>query len=101
MEEDLKRSGLKMEDYLTHIKKTQDDMKAEWTPAAEKRAKLQLILNAIAKKENIKADEKLTEERVNELLSHYKDANADRGRTYVETILVNEVVLNMLEGESK
>lgn len=101
MEEDLKRSGLKMEDYLAHIKKTQDDMKAEWTPAAEKRAKLQLILNEIAKKENIKADEKLTEERVNELLAHYKDANADRVRTYVETILVNEIVLNKLEGENK
>ena len=28
-----------MEDYLTHIKKTKDDLAAEWKPAAEMRAK--------------------------------------------------------------
>ncbi len=101
MEDDLSRSNLRMEDYLKHIKKTREDIKTEWTPAAEKRAKLQLILNEIAKKENIVADEKLVEERVKELVSMYKDANADRVRTYVSTLLTNEAVLTRLEGEGK
>src|SRR3989344_3397383 len=47
MEDDLTRANLKMDDYLSHVKKTRDDMRAEWMPMAEKRAKLQLILEAI------------------------------------------------------
>ncbi|MEZ4103952.1 MAG: trigger factor [Candidatus Paceibacterota bacterium] len=98
MEEDLKRSNLKMDDYLTHIKKTKEELQKEWTPAAEKRAKLQLILNEIAKKEDIKPNQDLVEGQVKELLEMYKDADVNRVRTYVSTILINEAVLKMLEG---
>ncbi|USN87380.1 MAG: trigger factor [Candidatus Nomurabacteria bacterium] len=98
MEEDLKRSNLKMEDYLNHIKKTKEEIQKEWTPAAEKRAKLQLILNEIAKKEKIIPDAELVEKQVKELLEMYKDADEMRVRTYVGTILTNEAVLAMLEG---
>jgi len=101
MEEDLKRSNLKMEDYLKHIKKTEDEIKKEWTPAAEKRAKLQLILNEIAKKESVKADAELVEKQVAELKEQYKDADEMRVRTYVESILTNEAVLKMLEDKKK
>jgi len=97
MEEDLKRSNLKMPDYLEHIKKTQDDLRKEWSPAAEKRAKLQLILNEIAKKEKIVADEKLVSDQVKELLNQYKDADETRVRTYVSSILQNEAVMKNLE----
>lgn len=97
MEEDLGRSKLKMEDYLSHIKKTKDDLKKEWTPSAEKRAKLQLILNEIAKKEDIKADETAVENQTQELLNHYKDADAMRVRVYVMSVLTNEAVMKMLE----
>ena len=97
MEEDLGRSKLQMEDYLSHIKKTKDDLKKEWTPSAEKRAKLQLILNEIAKKEDIKADETAVENQTQELLNHYKDADAMRVRVYVMSVLTNEAVMKMLE----
>ena len=97
MEEDLKRSNLKMTEYLSHIKKTKEELSKEWSPAAEKRAKLQLILNEIAKKEKIVADEKLVNEQVAELLNHYKDADEVRVRTYVSSILQNEAVMKNLE----
>lgn len=97
MEEDLGRSNLKLEDYLNHIKKTRDDLKSEWEPAASKRAKLQLVLNEIAKKETIKADEKATADQVAELLTMYKDADEMRVRTYVSSVLQNEAVMKMLE----
>ncbi|MCA9366386.1 hypothetical protein KC722_02290, partial [Candidatus Kaiserbacteria bacterium] len=32
MEEDLKRANLKMDDYLSHIKKTKENLIKEWTP---------------------------------------------------------------------
>jgi trigger factor len=97
MEEDLQRANLKMDDYLKHIKKTKDDLKTEWAPSAEKRAKLQLIINEISKVEKITADEKLVNDQVAELLNHYKDADEMRVRTYVSSILTNEATMKMLE----
>ncbi len=97
MEEDLGRSNLKIDDYLTHIKKTKDDLKKEWAPAAEKRAKLQLILNEIAKTEKIIPDQEKLEKQVKELLQHYKDADPMRVYTYVASVLTNDAVMKMLE----
>jgi len=97
MNEDLERANLKMEDYLKHINKTQDDMKKEWTPAAEKRARLQLILNEIAKREEVKPDEAQLNEQVNQLLEQYKDADQHRVTVYVASVMTNEAVMKMLE----
>ena len=97
MEEDLKRSNMKIEEYLGHIKKTMEELKTDWTPAAEKRAKLQLVLNEIAKTEKITPDAERVETQVKELLAHYKDADSHRVHTYVSTVLTNEAVMKMLE----
>jgi trigger factor len=97
MEDDLKRAQLSLEDYLTHAKKTKDDLKKEWTPSAEKRAKLQLVLNAIAKQEEVRPDSAMVNHEVAHLLEHYKDADEKRVRTYVESVLTNEAVMKMLE----
>jgi trigger factor len=97
MEEDLTRANLTMEDYLGHIKKTREDLRQEWAPAAEKRARLQLVLNEIAKKEAIKPDQAEFEREVAHLLEHYKDADTNRVRVYVASILTNEAVMKMLE----
>jgi len=97
MEEDLERANLKMDDYLTHIKKTKADLTAEWTPAAEKRAKLQLVLNEIAKAEDIKPDETQLKEQVDQLMAQYKDADRNRVSIYVASVMTNEAVMKMLE----
>lgn len=99
MEEDIKRADLKMDDYLAHIKKTRDDLKAEWTPAAEKRAKLQLVLNEIAKKEEIVPDAEKVNEQTKELLERFKDADEHRVRLYVASVLLNEEVMKGLESK--
>jgi FKBP-type peptidyl-prolyl cis-trans isomerase (trigger factor) len=100
MEEDLTRADLKMDDYLAHIKKSKDDVKKEWTPAAEKRAKLQLILNEIAKKETISPDVNELNEQVKGLMERYKDADERRVRLYVASVLTNEAVMKHLESMS-
>ena len=97
MNEDLTRANLKMDDYLGHIKKTKDELKSEWTPAAEKRAKLQLVLNEIAKKENVTPDKAQLDTQVDQLLSQYKDADETRVRVYVASVMINEAVMRMLE----
>jgi FKBP-type peptidyl-prolyl cis-trans isomerase (trigger factor) len=56
MESDITQMGLKFEDYLKHLNKTVDDLKKDFRTDAEKKAKLALVLNEIAKAEKIVAD---------------------------------------------
>ncbi len=97
MEEDIKRAGLSVDDYLNHMKKTRDDLKKEWTPTAEKRARLQLVLNEIAKKESILPEKEAIDNEVKHLLEHYKNADETRVRIYVASVLQNEAVMKFLE----
>ncbi len=97
MQEDLDRSELKMDDYLTHIKKTKAELVAEWTPAAVTRAKLQLVLNEIAKKEELIPDAEKVNAQSKELMERFKDADEHRVRLYVASVLLNEEVMKKLE----
>jgi trigger factor len=99
MNEDLTRANLKLDDYLTHIKKTKEDLIKEWRPAAEKRARLQLILNEIAAKENITPNEAELNEQVKQLMEQHQDADEARVRIYVASVMTNEAVMQMLENQ--
>jgi trigger factor len=100
-EADIERMGVKMEDYLKHAKKTQEEIRAEWKPHAEKKAKLQLILNEIAKKEDIKPSLEEVELEVKHIMEHYSDADRERATTYATTVLTNEKVFQWLEKVEK
>lgn len=95
--DDVAKSGSTFEEYLTHVKKTEEDMLKAWQTDAEKRAKSQLILNNIAIKEKITAPKDELEKQVKALLEHYKDADPDRVKIHVETVLTNEKVFEFLE----
>ncbi len=97
MQEDLDRANLKMDDYLTHIKKTKEEMAKEWEPAAVKRAKLQLVLNEIAKTEKLTPDMSQVEDQTKVLMERFKDADQHRVRIYVASVLLNEEVMKKLE----
>jgi FKBP-type peptidyl-prolyl cis-trans isomerase (trigger factor) len=96
-EDDIAKSGLSIEQYLTHIKKSIDDIKSEWKETATKRAKSQVILNEIAKEEGIAAKEEDIKKEMEHILSHHKDADRFRVRMYVDTFLTNELVFQFLE----
>jgi FKBP-type peptidyl-prolyl cis-trans isomerase (trigger factor) len=98
-EDDIARAGLKIDDYLKHIKKTKEDLAKEWTPDAEKRSKVQLIITKIALDEKIEADPELVKREVDNLLKTYKDATPDRTKAYVEMMLTNEKVFEWLESQ--
>jgi FKBP-type peptidyl-prolyl cis-trans isomerase (trigger factor) len=95
-EDDIERMGVKLEEYLKYAKKTIEDLKIEWRPHAEKKAKLQLILNAIASIEKISASPQEIEDEVSHILEHYKDADKERAAVYAETVLTNEKVFRFL-----
>jgi len=94
---DVEKMGAKMEDYLKHAKKTMGDVHKEWRPYAEKKVKLQLILNSIAQTENLKPDQKEIDEEVSHIMNHYKNADRESATVYAETVLMNEKVFKFLE----
>jgi len=95
--QDIERMNVKLEDYLSHSKKTIEDLRSEWRPHAEKKAKLQLILNAIAEQEKLKPTKKEVETEVDHIVEHYKEADRERAAVYAETVLSNEKVFQFLE----
>lgn len=95
--DDITRMGVTLADYLKHANKTIDDIKKEWRPHAEKKAKLQLVLNKIVDLENIRVDKKAIEDEVKHILAHYKGANQDQAYAYAETVLTNDMVYKFLE----
>jgi len=49
----VKEQGLPWEQFLLQARKTEDEIRAEWRPAAERRAKSLLVLDDLAKREGI------------------------------------------------
>lgn len=97
LEADITNMGLKFEDYLTQIGKTEAELRDEWRADALKRAKLQVVIHAISEKENLKPTEADIEAEVTKILEMYKEADASRARAYVENMLENEKVFQFLE----
>lgn len=99
MESDITQMGLKFEDYLKHLNKTKEDLKKEFRNDGEKKAKFSLILNEIAKAENIAPDKEQVDKEVAQILSYYKDADPERARMHAENVLTNEKIFQFLESQ--
>ncbi len=94
--------GLKWNDYLTHIKKTEDELKKSWEEDAKKRVRTGLVLREIAKTEKIEPNQKEIEERAEFLLRPYspverKNLDQTRIRDYAYGIVRNGKVCEILE----
>src|SRR3989338_17388 len=100
MESDITQMGLQFEDYLKHLTKTKEDLRKDFRNDGEKKAKLTLILNEIAKVEKIIADEKQVAREVAQILEHYKEADPDRARAHAEEVLTNEKIFQFLESQT-
>ena len=101
LESDVAQTGTELEDYLKNIGKNIENLREDWLPEAEKRAKLQLILNTIAKNENINPSEEEVRREINHVLEHYPHAQEESVRVYVETTKRNELVFQYLEDIAK
>ncbi|MBX4192322.1 hypothetical protein KW798_02430 [Candidatus Parcubacteria bacterium] len=99
LHEDVTRFGLKFEDYLKQIKKTDEEVRNDFREQAKKRAKLQLTLNKIAAEEKIEVDKTLVEEEMKHAIEHFPDAKPELVKIHIESVLRNEKVLKLLEGE--
>ncbi|MBN2093848.1 MAG: hypothetical protein JW740_00520 [Candidatus Zambryskibacteria bacterium] len=99
MKGDIGRIGVKFEDYLKQVKKTEEDLKKELSSSSEKKAGIQLIFNKIAEAEKLEPNKEILENEIKHLMEHYPDASEQNARIYVTTILLNQEVLKLLENQ--
>ena len=98
---DVERMGMKFDDYMKQIKKTEEEIQKDFEKEAEKRAKIQLLLNKIGITEKITAPKDKVDEQVETLIKQYPDADKERVQIYVETNIVNQKIFEFLEGKEE
>lgn len=96
---DVEQMGMKFEDYLSTTKKTEEELRKEWGPDAEKRAKVQIALNEISLLEKIEVLKEDLDREVKFFTDQYKDADPARVRLHLEMMLTNEKVFQFLESQ--
>ena len=90
MEQRLSYQGLKLDQYLQMLGKTQEDLRKEYEPQAIDGIKSRLALEAVIKAEKIEASEEEIDEKLKEMAKNY-------GRENDEEFLKNENVRNYIK----
>ena len=90
IEQRLSYQGLKLEQYLQMMGKTNEDMRKEYEPQAIKAIKSRLALEAVIKAEKIEATDKELKEKMKEMAKSY-------GKENDEEFLKNESVNNYIK----
>ncbi len=104
----LAKNNLDFNNYLTKIKKTEQELLKAFEEQSEKEAKRFLILREISKQENISVSEQELEDEVNKILTTYQSPeqaqnkiDPDKLKSYTEERLRNEKVFQFLEKLTK
>lgn len=102
----LSYQGMNMEMYLQMIGKTMDEFRKEGEEQAKEAVKTRLVLEQIVKDENIEADEKKVEERLEEMAKVYgKEAKELKENEmlmdYIKKQLAQEEAINFLVSNAK
>ncbi|MFH1769562.1 MAG: trigger factor [Parcubacteria group bacterium] len=102
--------GMELGLYLAHIKKTQDELRKEWRPQAERQAKMNVISREIAKREKFEVKEEEVEDELQQTLQRYhvdadpkalEKIDIDAVRSRIRNSLLTEKVFNLLEKHTK
>lgn len=94
------------EEYLSSIKKSEDEIKKSFTSEAEKRIRDFLILREIGKQEKIEVSLPEIEEEINKIIKNYSKEEINKIdinqiKEYTKDTLFHEKVFNLLESFSK
>jgi trigger factor len=95
--------GLKFEDYLQNIKKTEEEMRLEFAKQAMDRVKVALVVREYGLREKVEVNDSDVMKEVETLINHYdKDPEAQKTiqteeyQDYIRTNLKNRKVVEML-----
>lgn len=104
LEHSVEDAGGKMEDYLKHIKKTEEELKKELQPQTLKRIQTALVAKAVSLAEKIKVEPTEIDKELDQQRKAYaanpemeKQLNSDAYRRYLENILLNKKTFEKLE----
>ncbi len=98
LKDDLTRIGQTIEGYLKETGKTREALLESWQDAADKRAKVRLILAEIARQEKIEPPLPELEHELEHARQHYPQADPENLRAHIAHAMRNEMTLRFLEG---
>ncbi len=106
MENRMAYQGLKMEQYLKMLNKTEEDLKKEYEPEAINGIKSRLALEAVIKAEKIEASEDEIKAKIEEMAANYgKEASElqknENIKKYIKQGIENEKAMEFLVANSK
>ncbi len=93
----IEQLGIKFEEYLKQINKTEDDIIKESEEPAKKRVQYKMILKSIARNEKIEIPEEKVLEEVEKLMKYYEKADFNSAKIYIEDVMANEKVFELLD----
>ena len=99
IEAEITRAGMSLDDYLAKSNKTREAVLEEYKGEAEKRARMQLILNSIARDAKLLPTDAEVDAEAQKIMETYPGADLERAKAYADMLLTNEKVLKMLEAE--
>lgn len=105
----MRMQGLNLEQYLQITGSTEENLKDQLRPMAAKRVKGDLILEAIAKAENIQVSEEDMDKELEKMADSYKQENKEKfiedmkkgDLSFLETAITNQKVIELLKANAK
>ena len=111
LEDNVIRQGMKFDDYLSNIKKTEADLRLDFAIDAIKRVKTGLAIRALAEKENVTAEEKEINDEIERALATYKfhpqyegklaeleqNMRSENGQRYFSNLIRNRKAMEFLK----
>lgn len=109
LENNATQMGMTLPDYLRQVGKTEEEFLKTFEGQAQKRIIGALVLRELAKKNDLKLDEKEVVSRMNEELTHYHgtpeqaehDIDPEALRMYIEEMMLNDKVFELFESLSR
>lgn len=100
----MRSQGLNLEQYLQMTGTTESDLKEQLRPMAEDRVRGDLILEAIAKKENLLSTDEDIDNKLEEMAKSYKEDKKEKfikdmkkgDLSFLETSIINQKAIDLL-----
>jgi trigger factor len=105
LKHDFENQGLKYDDYLQSIKKSEEELRKSFEPRAEKRVRTALLIRKVAELEKIEATEEEIHEEIDKSKKMYEQQGNDEMlkqldypdyHSFVKNVMVNQKVIDML-----
>lgn len=113
LEDNLTRQGMKFDDYLSHLKKTEADLRLDFAPDAVKRVKTALVMRAFAKNEGVAPAAAEVDQEIERTIASYKlhpahesdiaelekNIRSANARRYFENVITNRKTMELIKNK--